>query len=163
MNDQLSKKIRDLDNMESVFHLLKSYPSIGDFLAYQYAIDINYSEVTNFSEMQFVMPGPGARDGIRKCFMDYGEYSEQDIIRLVAEEQEENLRFRNLRFLNLLGRPLQLIDCQNLFCEVDKYSRKAHPEILGYSGRSAIKQKFSQNHEPMQNLFLPPKWNILTD
>ena len=34
-----------------------------------------------------------------------------------------------LDFQNLWGRRLQLIDCQNLFCEVDKYSRvyPAHP------------------------------------
>ena len=41
--------------------------------------------------MDFVVPGPGARDGIRKCFIDYGGYSENDIIKYVTEIQEKNL------------------------------------------------------------------------
>jgi hypothetical protein len=32
--------------------------------------DLNYSGLTDFSEMEFVMPDPGAKDGIRKCFRD---------------------------------------------------------------------------------------------
>src|SRR5665213_109406 len=41
-----------------------------------------------------------------------------------------------LKFRSLFGRPLQLIDCQNLFCEVDKYARYAHPEVIGVTGRT---------------------------
>jgi len=48
--------------------VLRSYPAIGGFLAYQYFIDLNYTPVLMFDEMEFVVPGPGAQDGIRKCF-----------------------------------------------------------------------------------------------
>jgi len=44
--------------MRASFDLLKSYATIGDFLAYQYLIDLNYSTLLNFSEMEFVVPGP---------------------------------------------------------------------------------------------------------
>ena len=54
----------------AAFELLRGYPSLGDFLAFQFAIDLNYSTITDFSEMEFVVAGPGARDGIRKCFAD---------------------------------------------------------------------------------------------
>ena len=54
--------------MEEVFNILKSYPLIGDFMAYQLATDINYSNVTNFSEDSFTIAGPGAKRGIQKCF-----------------------------------------------------------------------------------------------
>jgi hypothetical protein len=64
-----------------------------------------------------------------------------------------------LRFGGLHGRPLQLIDCQNLFCEVDKYARVAHPPILGYSGRTRIKQRFRPVDQPVTAWF-PPKWGI---
>ena len=46
--------------MREAFELFKSFPTVGDFLAYQYATDVNYSTVTHFSEMDFVVPGPGA-------------------------------------------------------------------------------------------------------
>jgi hypothetical protein len=57
---------RSTKTMLEAFTLLRSYPMIGDFLAYQYATDLNYSNLTNFSEMQFVIPGPGAKGGISK-------------------------------------------------------------------------------------------------
>jgi thymidylate kinase len=159
MNDEIPKKICDTKSMEEVFDLLKSYPMIGSFLAFQYAIDINYSTMTNFDEGSFVVAGPGAKDGIKKCFSDSGGRSESDIIKLMAERQEEEFQKLGLKFKSLWGRPLQLIDCQNLFCEVDKYSRIAHPEIIGLSGRKKIKQKF----KPIDNcisFFYPPKWGI---
>ncbi len=62
-------------------------------------------------------------------------------------------------FDDLWGRALQLIDCQNLFCEVDKYARAAHPEVRGLSGRTRIKQRFSPRTEPI-TAWYPPKWGI---
>ncbi|WP_267883292.1 nucleotide kinase domain-containing protein, partial [Streptomyces sp. NRRL S-37] len=93
-----------------------------------------------FSEMDFVVAGPGARDGIRKCFGPAADGIEADVIRYMADTQDEHFARLGLAFAGLRGRPLQLIDCQNLFCEVDKYARVAHPDIAGISGRSRIKQ-----------------------
>jgi hypothetical protein len=146
--------------MEQLYVLLKAYPTIGSFLAYQYAIDINYSTLTNFSEMEFVKAGPGAIDGIKKCFVSIGEYSEEDIIKWMADIQCEQFERLGLKFLTLWGRNLQLIDIQNLFCEVDKYSRIAHPDIAGKSNRTRIKQKYIDRKLVSIDFFLPPKWEI---
>ena len=60
----------------------------------------------------------------------------------------------NLEFKNLWGRNLQLIDCQNIFCEVDKYSRVAHPELTGYSHRTRIKSRNLQSKKRLRlNIF----------
>ena len=146
--------------MSEAYNLLHSYPTIGDFFAYQYVTDINYSTLTNFTEMEFVKAGPGAKDGIVKCFKDFGGYSFEDIIQLMAENQEQEFDRLNLDFKNLWGRKLQLIDCQNIFCEVDKYSRVAHPQISGYSQRTRIKQKFADNGKEPIEFYFPPKWGI---
>lgn len=159
MSDELPARLCDARTMAEAFNLLRAYPTIGDFLAYQYVTDINYSAITNFDEMSFVMPGPGARDGIRKCFSDLGGLSEGKIIELVAESQKEAFRSLGLDFQNLWGRDMQLIDCQNLFCEVDKYSRVKHPEFAGLTGRSKIKQKFHMDPVPLK-LMYPPKWGL---
>ena len=155
----LPGKISKSKTMCEGFELLRSYPMIGDFLAYQFITDINYSPITNYTEMEFVVAGPGARDGVRKCFPTADAKQTEKIIRFVAETQDEQFRLQNLSFDTLWGRRLQLIDCQNLFCEVDKYCRKAHPEISGVSGRTRIKQQFRPKREPLK-LFYPPKWNI---
>ena len=159
MSDNLVGKLAKTNKMKQAFELIKAYPTMGDFLAYQFVTDINYSEITNFSEMEFVVPGPGARDGLRKCFKDNKKFNEQELIQLMADHQEEEFSRLGLSFKSLWGRPLQLIDCQNLFCEVDKYSRVAHPEIMGVSGRTRIKQKYNYTGELEQPWF-PPKWNI---
>lgn len=159
MQDNLTDRIGSAKSMQEVFEVLRSFPTIGDFLAFQYSIDINYSTLTNFSEMSFVMPGPGAKDGIRKCFSDFGGLNEIDLIKLMADRQEDEFARLGLQFQRLWGRPLQLIDCQNLFCEVDKYARMAHPEVKGITGRSRIKQKFRPKSEAIE-YFYPPKWNL---
>ncbi len=145
--------------MQQAFNLIRGYPTIGDFLAYQYVTDVNYSTITDFTEMEFVVPGPGAIDGIRKCFTDTGGMTDADVIRVMAERQEVEFERLGLDFQTLGGRRLQLIDCQNLFCEVGKYARVMHPEVSGASGRTRIKQKFRPNAEPIEYWY-PPKWGI---
>ena len=157
--DGVPERITHMKRMRDVFEILLSYPMIGDFLAYQYATDLNYSELTSFSEMEFVVPGPGARDGIRKCFRDLGGLNEADIIKLVADRQEKEFERLEIEFKSLWGRSLQLIDCQNLFCEVDKYARHAHPDVVGITGRTRIKQVFRSTPSPIEYWY-PPKWGI---
>jgi hypothetical protein len=159
MAQALPEKLASARTMQMGFELLRGYPTIGDFLAYQFATDVNYSEVTDFSEMDFVIPGPGARDGLRKCFADTGGLSDAELIRLMADRQEQECARLGLEFPSLWGRPLQLIDCQNLFCEVDKYARVAHPEAAGLTGRTRIKQKFAAQAQPIE-FWYPPKWGI---
>jgi hypothetical protein len=158
--DKLPDALSRASSMEEAFALFRAYPTIGDFLAYQYATDVNYSDICNFSESEFVMPGPGAKDGIRKCFPDLPLEMAADAIRSVYEQQREQFEQRKIDFRDLWGRPLQLIDCQNLFCEVDKYSRVAHPEIAGISLRTRIKQNYRPSPVPF-DVFYPPKWGLL--
>jgi thymidylate kinase len=159
MADELPKKLADARSMRNAFELLLAYPTIGDFLAYQYATDVNYSTITDFSEMEFVVPGPGALDGIRKCFLDRGGLGEAEIVRYMADIQDREFARLGVKFQSLWGRPLQLIDCQNLFCETDKYARVVHPDIPGLSGRTRIKQKFAADPEPIRYWY-PPKWKL---
>lgn len=159
MNSGVVNQIESSESLEQMFGILKSYPSLGDFLAFQMAIDINYSEVVNHSEMEFVVAGPGAKNGIKKCFIDKDGFSELDIIRAVARHAKREFRVRGLEFTTIGNRPLQLIDCQNLFCEVDKYARVAYPEFEGISKRSKIKQRFHPKSDPISQWY-PPKWKV---
>jgi hypothetical protein len=159
MRDRLPERLAECRSMREAFTLLRSYPSVGDFLAYQFLIDLNYAEVVDFDEMEFVVPGPGARDGIRKCFGKSADGIEADLIRWMADNQESQFERLGLEFRTLWGRPLQLIDAQNLFCEVDKYARVTHPDVQGISGRTRIKQTYRAG-APMLEPWFPPKWRI---
>jgi hypothetical protein len=149
MHSQAAQLIQAAGSMRQEFEVLRSFPGIGDFLAYQYLIDLNYGDFINFDEMEFAVPGPGARDGIRKCFGPASDGIEVEIIRYMADHQEEQFGRLGLSFPGLWGRRLQLVDCQNLFCEVDKYSRVVHPTISGLSGRTRIKQSYRIDTAPV--------------
>lgn len=159
MKDNIVRKIINCKKMEDVYKTLLSYPTIGTFLGYQYTIDINYSEVVNFDEMEFVVAGPGAKAGIRKCFSNSEEYTQEYIIKYMCEHQQEEFKRLGLNFVTLWGRELQLIDCQNIFCETDKYSRVKYPDVIDCTGRTRIKQKYRMNEKNI-DYFYPPKWGI---
>jgi hypothetical protein len=159
LQQNTDQQIMSAKTMQSAFEIIKGFPGLGDFLAYQLLIDINYSPLLNFSESEFVVPGPGAKGGISKCFEYTAGLSHAEIIKLVTDRQEKEFERLGLSFKTLWGRPLQLIDCQNLFCEVDKYARVMHPDIKGDSDRTRIKQVFKRSDGRI-DFWFPPKWSI---
>lgn len=159
MNDGFAELVDATDSLGEVYEALLGYPSLGRFLAFQFAIDLNYTTVLNADENDFVVAGPGACDGIRKCFGAASSGLERELIEYMVETQDEHFERLGIEFAGLYGRKLHLIDCQNLFCEVDKYSRVAHPEVAGISGRARIKQKYRPT-EAGFSPFFPPKWGI---
>ena len=155
--DKAHLKIINAKTMKEGFDILKSYPLIGNFMAYQLVTDINYSAVVNWKEDEFTVAGPGSSRGINKCFIDKGKMSNEDIIRYMYEHQDEEFERLNLDFKKIGNRPLQLIDCQNIFCELDKYCREALPNLK--SNRIKIKKKYVAKNNKI-NYIYPPKWKI---
>lgn len=153
---EMHNSIWDLNHLKRIYEMFLKIPSIGRFLAYQYATDIAYSSFSDALECQFVMAGPGAKRGIIKCFPRATEEDFTYIIEKMAAEQEHEFKRLELSFIPIKNRPLQLIDCQNIFCEVDKYLRVKRPE-LGKPG-SRIKQLYKPNTKPI-DYCLPKKWN----
>lgn len=145
---------------QSVYEKILSYSGMGPFLAFQYTVDLGYADFTHYDESEFVIAGPGAHDGISKCFVN-DDRSAEDIIMHMVEVQDREFERLGLDFPGLFGRRLQPIDCQNLFCEISKYSRVSHPHIKGVSGRTKIKQEFQSRLSPLEAPVLPPKWNVI--
>jgi hypothetical protein len=159
MRDGVAETVTSASTLRSIYKALVSYAGLGPFLAFQYTIDLNYSDIVPFDENDFVVAGPGARDGIRKCFGHEASGIETEVIRYMVESQDEHFERLGLDFPGLFGRPLHLIDAQNLFCEVDKYARVRHPEIAGISGRSRIKQRYSPG-QPLAVPVFPKRWRL---
>lgn len=161
MGQGLPEQITKARSLSEVYDLLKAYPGLGSFLAFQYAIDLNYSNILQFKESDFVIAGPGALDGIAKCFQSSQGWTAAEIIFHMVERQHMEFERLNLSFNGLFGRPLQPIDCQNIFCEISKYARVAHPDVPGNLSRKRIKQTFGPaERSPLEVLFLPPRWAL---
>jgi len=154
---RLPRAIAAARSLQQLYEALLEWPLIGPFMAYQLAIDINYSELVDFSEDDFTVAGPGALRGLRKCFFDDGGRRTDALIAHMVDRQEAEFERLGIRFQDLFGRRLHAIDCQGLFCELDKYARVAFPELR--SNRVQIKAHFTPTPRPLP-LFYPPKWGL---
>jgi hypothetical protein len=157
LTEDLGQRILDAPSLKGVYDLLHGFPLMGDFMSYQTAIDLNYSELVDFSENDFTQPGPGALRGIKKVFTDTAGLTPAEIVMWMVDHQDEEFARRGLDFTGLFGRPIQAIDAQNLFCETDKYCRVALPELA--SARTRIKAKHTPTATPI-DYFFPPKWKL---
>lgn len=160
MLDRLPQYLESAKTLSEAYNLLIRYPGLGSFLAFQYVIDLNYSTLLAFDESDFVVAGPGALDGISKCFGDTGQQEPADIIFLMVENQEREFARLGLPFHGLFGRRLQPIDCQNVFCEISKYARVHHPDIRGVSDRTRIKQTYRRAPRVLPPPVFPPRWGL---
>jgi hypothetical protein len=163
MKDRIPDLVEQAPSLRFVNDLLLRYPGIGPFLAFQYAIDLNYSSIVDFKESEFVVAGPGALDGISKCFADTGGLTAEDIIYWMTDRQDTEFKRLGLTFPGLFGRRLQPIDCQNLFCEISKYARIAHPNISGVANRTRIKQIYHPSGRPAPLPQFPDRWALRVD
>lgn len=162
IEDELIRKERlqqilNATSLEDVYKILRNLPLIGDFLAYQYAIDFDYSPYLNFDENSFVKAGVGAIRGIKKCFLSYGDSFEDAIVFTQAHFEYLQEKYGYTDFHPLPGHDLTLIDLQNCFCETDKYLRVKMPELL--VGNKRIKQRYRPSPERIY-YFFPPKWHV---
>ena len=163
MEDRLADRLASARSLQAAYEMILAYPGIGPFLAFQYCIDLNYSTLMDFDEGDFVVAGPGALDGIAKCFDGVQTENSSAVIHWMAERQEDEFDRLGLVFSGLYGRRLQPIDCQNIFCEVSKYARLAHPQVRGTSGRRRIKQRYRRRPGSwLERPFFPPKWRLDT-
>jgi len=163
MANRLPARLQEAPDLRAIYERILGYPGLGRFLAFQYAIDLNYSSLLDFDEVDFVIAGPGALDGISKCFCKTNGRSPEDIIWWVTDRQEIEFAQRGLYFNGLFGRRLQPVDCQNLFCEISKYTRIAHPEIRGIANRQRIKQLYRRSPQDLPPLSFPPRWALKTN
>lgn len=159
LSDHAPEKLAECKSMREAYELLRRYDGIGPFLAYQLVTDLNYGPSLQFEERDFVIAGPGAKEGLRKCFRDRDRWSDEELIMWVTEHQEAEFERRQIQFPTLWGRRLQPIDVQNLFCEVAKYARVAFPEFTKPGGRTRIKQKYAASGV-LPKPWFPPKWGL---
>lgn len=157
LGERVIEKVLNAKSLEDVYNQLRECSFLGGFLAYQYAIDFNYSPYVNFDENSFVVAGIGAIRGIQKCFISHGKTYEDAIHFTLQHFEELQKQYGYTDFKPLDNHAPTLLDLQNCYCETDKFLRAKMPELL--VGNKRIKQKYKQTLAPLQ-YFFPPKWNV---
>lgn len=163
IQDGTVTRFSECRSLKDLFRVVQDRPLLGPFLGYQYAVDLNYWSELCFDEGDFVVAGPGAADGIAKCFHNANAIPAENIIMLMYERQQQEFDRLGMRFTTLWGRVLQPVDCQNLFCELGKYARIAYPEIHGTTRRKRIKQIYrGADAQVLPPPVFPPRWELDT-
>lgn len=169
MHAGVPAQLAECSTFSKALAVLQRWPIMGDFLASQFLLDLDYSEAFNFEQDVFPA-GPGARSGIVKCFPNHpdltragvrSEYRTQaymDVIRGMHANQDAHLKSLGLPFNRLYNLPLALNDIQNCFCETDKLARVAMPHVQGLGDRTVVKQKFAPRPVAYESIVVPPKW-----
>lgn len=140
MENGFPSKLLGAPYMADVFEYLMSFPSMGEFSAYQLMLSLSYTNVLNFHRDDFVITGPGSISGLRKLFgksMDKGSHAVPgfaiDVMRYLVKTQNQHFRRLGLAFSKLGPKklPMDVSDIEHTLCEVDKYCRVAHPGLTG--------------------------------
>jgi len=130
-NDIKSVTALILENKNSkyTFKKLKSLNGIGNFLAYQIAVDIGYWNNELFNESKFVVAGPGCKKGIDLLFKDKGDLDYEKCIQYLCDTQIYGFKNMNININELFNdrkdKFLNLMAMENCLCEISKYL-KAH-------------------------------------
>lgn len=151
-----------LESVEACHRALTRYDSVGNFVATQLALDLNYLALSPHGE-GWVSAGPGARDGLAKVGGRLAAAPPLEAMREVAARADEWCDRAGVPRIRLAGqRPLQVVDAEHLLCEFSKYARARYPGTADPSGRTAIKAGYdAAAARPLPLPVYPPKWGIL--
>ena len=134
------REITKSNNPKQVFEILKSFNGLGDFLAYQIFVDFTYIPEFPFSENEFVIAGPGCKNGLNLIFEDLGGLGYEEALFWLRDNQNEIFSQFNYNPKELFSdlpeedRHLNIMSLENCMCEISKYLR-----ALSGSGRPRIR------------------------
>ncbi|KAF8637106.1 hypothetical protein AX17_003010 [Amanita inopinata Kibby_2008] len=167
MEHGFASRVMGAKYLADVFEYIAAFPSMGDFTTYQLMLNLSYSNVLNFHPNDFVVPGPGALSGLCKMFgrgFNGGRTSASgfgiEVIRWLVQTQDQHFKRLGIQFSGLgpEKRPMDVADIEHVVCEVDKYSRLAHPQYKGK--RTEIRRVFEPSDAPYPSkAYFPKAWS----
>ncbi|KAL0065448.1 hypothetical protein AAF712_007512 [Marasmius tenuissimus] len=170
--DALLERMRTAEYLEDVYDFIIGFRGMGPFTAYQLLLNLSYSGVMKFGNMDFVVAGIGCVSGLRKMFgkerLARAKAANRDIyvsiMRWMADTQDEHFERLGLEFEGLgMGKGrrrvrLELADIEHSICEVDKYARAIHPRIV--NGRKTFRREYAHNPAKiLPPVVLPKAWS----
>ncbi|WPJ72222.1 hypothetical protein DEEACLCL_00205 [Salmonella phage CRW-SP2] len=117
---------------------------LGAFLAYQMWVDFTYIPEYPFSENEFTIAGPGCRAGIDLMFRDKDGMTHEECIFWLRDNQDAvygPLGYNREEFWSAeepWDRHLNIMAGENMFCELQKYTRCVEAVQQGKKPRGKV-------------------------
>lgn len=149
----LLESIKSAKSLKRVWDIFNNTEGFGRFLAYELAIDVNYSRLIDFSENDWVNAGPGCKRGIQWI---WGERQPgvkwEDYITFFQVRQQEFIQGigRLDEWYNVWpGYRMTLRGVEHSLCEFQKYARaRWHANPDGTPSRTATR-KYTPSLQPI--------------
>jgi hypothetical protein len=123
-------------SMKEVWQRFTEIACFKGFMGYECVIDINYSDIVDFNENDFVNPGPGCKRGISYIVGDHdiiagkgkgvGKWTNGQFVKFIKylrRTQDKHFDRLGLNFKQYNGRPLTDRNIEHSLCEYNKYWR----------------------------------------
>lgn len=147
----------------AAIRLLEEITNVGPFLSYQLLTDLGYHSDFIFPENFYTCAGPQAIEGIAQAFGKSNPTQCASIIEQQTEQQEYKFEKLGLPAISTFGRRLQLIDCQNLFCELVKYirlSERVERNLVYYANNKTKRRRIYRPTDAPPKLGYPNNWGV---
>ena len=112
------------ESMEDAYNYLLGIKGLGPFLAYQIAVDLSYWDATKFGEDDFVVAGPGCKNGLKWLFPEK-QAKWEELCFWLRDHQVEFWDDYGVEYRELFDdRPkpyLTVMAIENCLCEISKY------------------------------------------
>ena len=147
----------------AAIRLLEEITNVGPFLSYQLLTDLGYHTLFTFPEDFYTCAGPQAIEGVAQAFGKSSPTNCASIIEQQEEQQEYHFERLGLPPIDTFGRRLQLIDCQNLFCELVKYIRlsdRVERNLVYYANNKTKRRRIYRPAPTPPKLGYPDGWGM---
>ena len=123
-------RLKEFSRPDSVYQAMyDDIEGLGPFLAYQIWVDFTYNADYPFSENHFTIAGPGCRAGIDLMFTDKAGMTHEECIFWIRDNQDKlfaHLGYNRAEFWSAEApedQAMNVMQLENLFCELQKYER----------------------------------------
>ncbi|KAJ1308472.1 hypothetical protein OPQ81_004176 [Rhizoctonia solani] len=167
LDDGLPRKMTKYTRLRAAFESILAYPSCGQFISYQLALDLNMLPEVNYDQDTWAPVGPGSLRGLLKMFGPGVKGIENEAMLYLLSIQDQHWQRlgvdmnRPVHGPGLCPPKIGLPEIEHALCEVDKYSRIRHPKInlAGSNVPKTIKHRFKEGlaTQPV-TCDLPLKW-----
>lgn len=144
-NPTFFKDLLELETPYEVYKKLRNeIEGLGPFLAYQIWVDFTYIDEYPFSENHFTIAGPGCRTGVELLFTDMDRMNHEECIFWLRDNQDEvfsQFGYNRPEFW-VAEAPedqcMNVMQLENLFCELQKYARCKEALMRGEKPRGKV-------------------------
>lgn len=147
-------RLKEFSRPDSVYQAMyDDIEGLGPFLAYQIWVDFTYIPDYPFSENHFTIAGPGCRAGIDLMFLDKDGMTHEECIFWLRDNQDavyKQYGYERDAFWSAeepYDRCMNVMQLENMFCELSKYTRCVEAVMRGEKPRGKVGYNGGEVHK----------------